>query len=92
MVCDRTTIVPDINNKFACPTSDEILELLPYRINPQNYPCDLNIWRGPKNWHVAYVNPVHIPQKKQWAYNGIGESLVEELAQMYIFLRREKLI
>lgn len=83
---------PPYRRDFSSPTTDEILSHLPWRINQNKYPCDLMITKGPKNYHVRYVNPVYLPKKLGWNFDAINESLPDCLASMWLYLKSEGLI
>lgn len=75
---------------YACPTSDEILELLPVKIILHNgeegvFRVEITEYSGIREYECGYMG------QNDFRYY-YGKNLPEALAQTYIFLRREKLI
>lgn len=81
---------PGLIECVAAPTSDEILEELPYRIaalKPQQYILELVIHKHSGDFTVGYRGEPFTRNK--WI---TSESLPEALASMWLWLHKEKLV
>ena len=77
-VSDRIFYPSEYWDEFPSPTTDELLEELPYAIN---------INKGPFEYRVSY----HIVARVD-NISFLDKSLSEALAKMYLWLKKEKLI
>lgn len=80
-----------VYGKISAPTSDELLEDLPYRIIHENEDCILKVAKDKEGYLVYYVkdyygDEMEIPAKF------MNFLLPEAVAQMYLWLRKEGLI
>lgn len=77
---------------YAAPTTDELLEEIPWRINDNHNPSDLMITRGPKNFTVRYVNAFKIPFRSTPDRGFVNENLCECLAKCWLYLKQQGLL
>jgi len=77
---------------YSAPSTDELLEQFPWRINYNRNPSDLMITRGPKNFTVRYVNAFKVPFRSTPEKGFVNESLPECLAEMWLYLKQQNLI
>lgn len=80
---EHVLYIKDADIQYACPTSDEILELLPNELG-EFYLSITKMNKGTYSVGYYFENST----KQDFG----NKSLPEAIAQMYIFLRREKLI
>lgn len=71
----------------SAPTTDELLEELPYRITRENYIAELWIHKNSSDYVVCYTGQPHTDNK--YFEN---ESLPEALASMWIYLKQQDLL
>ena len=76
---------------IPAPTTDELLEVLPWRLSVLKQSCDLLITKGPKKYSVRYIASYEFPARSS-STPTVHKLLPDALALCWLGLTKEELI